>query len=104
MNFIKKTKTLRPDNPLLHECVAMLQIAKRTCVSVHSLLCSLDTRGERGEEKRAARPVRPEDKEDMSGTGFIEFGELLKYKSGPNIAVNIIKSPQRGVARVPGPL
>ena len=57
-----------------------------------------------GGEKRAARPVRPEDKEDMSGTGFIEFGELLKYKSGPNIAVNIIKSPQRGVARVPGPL
>ena len=72
---------------------------KKNCVL---LVWTPGVRGEGG--KRAAAGQSRGHKEDLSGTGFIEFGELLKYKSGPNIAVNIIKSPQRGVARVPGPL
>ena len=81
--------------------IAKMDEKKKQCVVILGVVWTPGVRG--GEGSTAPRPVNPADKEDLSGTGFIEFGELLKYKSGPNIAVNIIKSPQRGVARVPGP-
>ena len=60
----------------LHEYVAMLQIAKRTCVSVHSLLYSLDTRGERGERRR-----EPRGRSDQGTKKICQGQDLLSSES-----------------------